>query len=94
LLRGRVTSTYVEAGLSVNHSRTTLLGSELTLDRSTVFDTSLSIVDNRGEGTTEASVGVARGISLFGANGSDAARPSVQGFTPGFTKLRAYFVRN
>ncbi|MFM8246138.1 MAG: ShlB/FhaC/HecB family hemolysin secretion/activation protein [Burkholderiaceae bacterium] len=94
LLRGRVTSTYVEAGLSVNHSRTTLLGSELTLDRSTVFDTSLSIVDNRGEGSTEASVGVARGISLFGANGSDAARPSVQGFTPGFTKLRANFVRN
>ena len=88
LMRGRLTSAYVEAGLSVNHSRTTLLGGELTLDRSTVFDTSFSVVDNRGEGTTEASFGIARGTGLLGANDTDTARPSVQGFTPGFTKLR------
>lgn len=94
LSRGRMTSSYLEAGLSLNHSRTTLLGSELTLDRSTVFDTALSIVDNRWEGSTEASVGIARGLGLFGANDNDATRPSVQGFTPGFTKLRVNLARN
>jgi hemolysin activation/secretion protein len=78
----------------VNYSRTTLLGSELTLDRSTVFDTAFSVVDNRWEGSTEASIGLARGTGLFGANGSDASRPSVQGFKPDFTKLRVSFSRN
>lgn len=88
LTRGRVTSTYVETGMSVNYSRTTLLGSELTLDRSSVLDAAFSVVDNRWDGTTEASVGVAHGVGLFGANGADAVRPSVQGFAPGFTKFR------
>lgn len=93
LIRGRVLSAYIEAGLSLNQSRTTLLSSELTLDRSTVFDTSLSIIDNRTEGSTEASIGLARGTSLFGANDNTAVNPSVQGFTPSFTKLRINVAR-
>lgn len=69
------------------------MGSELTLDRSSVLDAAFSVVDNRWDGSTEGSIGVARGVGLFGANGNAAERPSVQGFTPGFTKLRVNLVR-
>ena len=93
LMRGRITSTYFETGVSVNYSRTTLLGSELTLDRSTVLDMALSVADNRWNGSTEGSLGVARGVSWFSANGNDAERPSVKGFAPDFTKLKINLVR-
>lgn len=89
LTRSRGLSAYLEGGLTLNYSRTTLLGDELTYDRSTVLDVGWSVQDNeRWGGNTEIGVSVAQGLVALGANRDTTLRPSVAGFNPSFTKFR------
>lgn len=89
LSRSRGLSSFVEGGLTLNYSRTTLLGSELTQDRSTVADLGLSVVDNeRWNGRTEFGINLAQGLVALGANRETTPNPSVSGFNSSFNKLR------
>ena len=89
ITRSRGMSTFFDGGLSLNYSRTTLLGNELTQDRSTVLDMGLSVVDNeRWNGNTEFGVNLAQGLVTLGANRESTPNPSVAGFNASFNKLR------
>ena len=94
LSRSRGISTFVDAGLTLNYSRTTLLGNELTQDRSTVFDIGLSVLDNdRWDGSTEFGFNLSQGLVALGANRENTPSPSVAGFNSSFNKLRINFSR-
>ncbi len=89
LTRSRGLSTFIESGLALNYSRTTLLGSELVQDRSTVIDLGLSVLDNDSwNGRTEFGVNLAQGLVALGANRETTPNPSVQGFDSSSTKFR------
>ena len=89
LKRSRGLSLFVDGGLTLNHSRTTSDGSELIADSSTVADVSLAAVDlGRLNGNTEATVGLSQGLDALGSISTNAAAPSVSGFSQRFTKLK------
>ncbi|MGA1154421.1 MAG: ShlB/FhaC/HecB family hemolysin secretion/activation protein [Burkholderiaceae bacterium] len=86
--RSREQSVYLEAGLALNTSRTTLLNSEITKDKSTVLDIAASVMRDRvfgGQG--QATLSVAHGLDFFGAHDANAESPSVNGFKKRFFKL-------
>jgi hemolysin activation/secretion protein len=86
--RSREQSVYLEAGLALNTSRTTLLNSEITKDKSTVFDLTASVMRDRifgGQG--QAILSIAHGLDFFGAHDADTESPSVSGFKQRFVKL-------
>ena len=89
LKRSRGLSLYIDGGLTLNHSRTTSSGSELIADSSTVADVLLAAVDlGRLNGNTEATVGISQGLDALGSISTNAAAPSVSGFSQRFTKLK------
>ena len=89
LKRSRGLSLFVDGGLTLNHSRTTLSGSELIADSSTVADVSLAAVDlGRLNGNTEATVGLSQGLDALGSIGPGSANASASGYVQRFTKLK------
>lgn len=85
----RPNSIYLDAGMVINSSKVSGLGSVLSDDQSSVAELTLSWRQSGflgGEMTS--SLSIFRGIKLFGAYGSDARLPSVKGFEPKFTKWR------
>jgi hemolysin activation/secretion protein len=76
LTRSRGLSSFVDGGLTFNYSRTTLLGNELTQDRTTVFDIGLSLLDSdRWDGSTEFGVNMSQGLVALGANREKYTEP-------------------
>jgi hemolysin activation/secretion protein len=89
LKRSRGVSLFIDSGLTLNHSRTTSEGLEIIADSSTVADVSLAAVDlGRFNGNTEATVGISQGLDALGSISTNAAAPSVSGFSQRFTKLK------
>lgn len=87
LLRTRENSVYLDGGMTLNNSETTVAGAMLTNDRMSVADLGASWVLNGWmNGVQSLGVGVSRGIPVFGAMKSDASLPSTSGFQPEFTK--------
>ncbi len=87
LLRTRENSVYLDSGLTLNNSETTLAGAMLTNDRMSVVDVGASwILNGWMDGVQSLGVGVSRGVSAFNAMKSDASLPSTSGFQPDFTK--------
>jgi hemolysin activation/secretion protein len=95
LKRSRNNSVYLDAALTLNRSRTKILGEVTSDDRSTVGELTLSW--QRSDllaGDLTASVGLLHGFRIFGANTSAAKLPSVAGFDPGFARLVYKLQRN
>ena len=90
LKRSRGVSLFVDSGLTLNHSRTTQIDvGEIIADSSTVADVSLAAVElGRFNGNTEATVGISQGLDALGSISTNAAAPSVSGFSQRFTKLK------
>ena len=88
LQRGREQSIYLETGLAVNQSRTTLLSSEITRDKSTVLDLAASMTHERFLGAqAQATLSLAHGLDAFGSYDSSRSGTSVEGFKQRFTKM-------
>ena len=89
LSRSRGLSTFFDGGLTFNASRTTLLGNELTQDRTTVLDLGISALDNdRWDGNTEFGINLAQGLVALSANRESTPNPSVAGFNSSFNKIK------
>ncbi len=87
LQRSRASSVYLDAGLAVNSSETTIAGDLLTKDKSSVSDLAVSWVLNGWMGGAQTvGVGISRGLKVFGAMDKNAAFPSATGFEPEFLK--------
>lgn len=87
LLRSRTNSLFLDAGLTVNSTNTTMSGAVLTSDRATAGDLALIWSLNGWlSGVQTLTLGVARGMDLFGAIDRNAPNPSSAGFEPRFTK--------
>lgn len=95
LLRTRAHSVFVDAGLSVNETETTLDGNSTTEDRSSVSEISLTYQQNGFlSGNTQVSLGFFKGLSAFGAyspsdynaNITIGPQPSRQDFDQRFFK--------
>jgi hemolysin activation/secretion protein len=94
LIRTRASSVYLDGGLSVNRSLTTLAASTLTYDRSTVADVGTSwVLDGWGNGTQSLGLTFFKGLSAFDASKAGDANTSVAQFDPGFTKYVMSFQR-
>ncbi len=86
LQRSRVSSVYLDGGLALNDSKTTLGGAVLTHDRASVLDLAGTWALNGWMGGTQSvSLGLARGIAAIGA--VDGQPPSTPGFNPLFRKF-------
>lgn len=88
LQRLRASSWFVDLGLTLNRTETTLSGITLAADQTTVGEAGLSWL-GQGPlgGNSAASVQVLRGLDWFGAMDRSASNPSVIGFEPDFTKV-------
>ena len=87
LLRGRDSSVYVESGLSVNKTETTIDGAALTLDQFTVWDANVAwLYKTQNAGAGNARMSIARGVPYFGVMQANASNPSVVGFDNHFLK--------
>lgn len=94
LIRTRANSVYLDGGLSVNRSLTTLAAATLTYDRSTVADVGTSwVLDGWGNGTQSLTAAFHKGLSAFDASKAGDANTSVTQFDPGFTKYTLTFQR-
>jgi hemolysin activation/secretion protein len=94
LLRGRVNSIYLDTGLSINRTTTTLAGVLLTNDHSTVGDLNASwVLNGWGNGTQTTGLGVYHGLKFLNAMDKGQANASVTGFEPDFTKYTLSFQR-
>lgn len=94
LQRSRASSIYLDAGLTVNSSETTIAGAPLTADKSTVADFTANWTLNGWlNGVQTLGLGVSQGVGVFGAMGANAALPSVSGFEPQFIKYTLSFNR-
>jgi hemolysin activation/secretion protein len=97
LQRARATSVYLEGGLTINQSHTSLegTGTRITEDKATVADVALILVDTvRGNGATQVTVGLSFGTDWFGALDSADPRSGRQDFDQKFTKLTYGLQRN
>lgn len=94
LQRGRSSSVFVESGLTLSKSETTIASELLTMDQTAVADASLSwVLNGWGMGTQTLTAGMAQGLSAFGAMGQGDSRASVSGFEPHFLKYTWNFNR-
>ncbi len=94
LQRSRASSIYLDAGLTVNSSETTIAGAPLTADKSTVADFTANWTLNGWlDGVQTLGLGVSQGVGMFGAMNANAALPSVAGFEPQFIKYTLSFNR-
>ena len=94
LIRTRSNSVYLDGGVSVNRTLTTLAAATLTYDRSTVADVGAAWnLNGWGDGTQTLSATVFKGLSDFDASKAGDANTSVAEFDPGFTKLGLSFQR-
>lgn len=90
LQRSRAASLYVDLGVAVNRSRTTLGGELLTLDKATVGELTVTVQQERGGGrATMASVSAFQGLPVLDASRGGDANVSTPGFNPSFLKLTA-----
>ncbi|MDB5686389.1 MAG: Hemolysin activation/secretion protein, partial [Rhizorhabdus sp.] len=88
LLRSRANSIYLDAGLTLNRSRTDALGSRLVDDRTTVAEAGLTWQQSDWlKGSTTVTATLSHGLDLFGAIDRTDPLASIQGFKPDFTKL-------
>ena len=95
LLRTRPNSVYLDLSLTVNRSKTELVGlTTLPDDKGTVAEATLTWQQAGWlNGATTVTVSVARGLIILGANGNSSAQIKGQGFKPDFTKLNYDFQR-
>lgn len=86
--RSRASSVYVDLGVALNRSRTTLSGQRIGLDKSTVGEATLSWQrDGPSSASTSASLSAFRGLpGLDRSKGTDAL-VSTPGFNPDFLKV-------
>ena len=87
LIRSRVQSLFLEGGVSINRSSTTILGQQLVDDRTTDGDIALLYQNGFFNGSTSASIDLFHGLPVFGASSAGAALPSVRNFDPNFTRI-------
>jgi hemolysin activation/secretion protein len=84
--RSRASSVYLDAGLALNDSKTTLAGAVLTHDRASVLDLAGAWALNGWmDGTQSVSLGLARGVHAL--QSMEGQPPSTPGFNPRFRKL-------
>lgn len=94
LLRTRNNSLFLESGLTLTKSETTIASQALTLDQTAVGDASLNwVLNGWGDGTQTFTAGLAQGINGFGAMGPNDSRASVSGYEPYFQKYTWNFNR-
>lgn len=95
LHRTRANALFLDAGVSINRSRVSALGTPITNDRATVADLALAWrqVGWLG-GDMNLRLGAAKGLVLLGANDRDTPLPSVAGFAPQFLKFTLLLQRN
>ena len=94
LQRGQASSIFVESGLTVTKSETTIASAPLTLDQTAVGGESLTwLLSGWGAGTQSLTAGIAQGIHAFGAMGRADPRASVSGYEPYFLKYTWNFNR-
>ena len=87
LMRSRDSSVYVETGLTVNQTETTIAGAALTLDQFTVWDANAAwLYKSQNLGAGNVRLAVSKGVPYFGAMGANATNPSVVGFESQFIK--------
>jgi hemolysin activation/secretion protein len=88
LKRSRLSSFFLDGGISINRTETKAAGTRIVEDKTRVAELTLSWQDaSFGGGTTQASIGVMRGLDIFGASDAATPLPSVRGFDTTFTKL-------
>lgn len=88
LRRNRATALYLESALLLANTSVRALGTRITHDRIASAQIGLRIRHQYPRfGETTAQVFLSRGISAFGALDASAAKPSVLGFDPKFTKI-------
>lgn len=88
IIRSRALSLYIEGGVSVNRSTTDILQQQLSNDKETVADVSLTLqATGARSGSTFATIDLYRGLPIFGALGRSAPDPSVPNFDPNFMRL-------
>ena len=86
--RSRVSSVYIDLGVAVNRSRTTLSGQRIGLDKSTVGEATLSWQqDGPSSASTSASLSAFRGLPLLDRSKGTDALVSTPGFNPDFLKF-------
>ena len=84
--RSRASSVYLDAGLALNDSKTTLAGAVLTHDRSSVLDLAGAWALNGWmDGTQSVSLSLARGVHAL--QSMEGQPPSTPGFNPRFHKV-------
>lgn len=88
LLRTRPNSLFLDMGVAVNRSRTTLADDLLTFDKTTVGEMSLSWLQNGwGNGTTTATVSAFHALPVLSRSRSGEATVTVPDFDDRFFKL-------
>lgn len=86
--RSRASSVYVDLGLAVNRSRTTLAGELIALDKATVGEATLFWQqDGRAGASTSASLSAFRGLPVLDRSRGSDALVSTPGFNPDFFKV-------
>ena len=86
--RSRAASVYVDLGVAVNRSRTTLAGRRIGLDNSTVGEATLSWQQSAPAGaSTSASLSAFRGLPILDSSKGADALVSTPGFNPDFLKV-------
>lgn len=88
VVRTRQNSIYLDLGLALNRTESTLVSQVLSADQTTVGEMGLSWVrSGSSSGTLLASVNLIQALSVFGAMDAQAPRPSITGFEPRFQKM-------
>jgi hemolysin activation/secretion protein len=94
LLRSRAHSVYIDTGLNINRNFTSLAGTALINDRSSVAELTANWSTNGWlNGNQNWSLSLFRGTSLFLPTQKGNTLASTVGFEPQFTKMTSTFVR-
>jgi len=95
IVRTRPNSVAVDLGLSVNRSFVSALDTPINDDRSTVIDFAINWRQAGWlGGDLSLRAGIAKGLTVFGANDANTLLPSVSGFEPKFSKFYILLQRN
>ncbi len=94
LLRSRTHSVYIDTGLNVNRNFTSLAGTALINDRSSVVELTANWSANGWlNGNQNWSLSLFRGTGLFSPTPKGSPLASTVGFEPQFTKMTSTFLR-